>query len=60
VPDASGNIRVEIFDTGGKKVLVQKLPDDKQIRINNLSKGLYIWQIKYINKTWSGKIVIEK
>jgi len=59
MPNISGTISIKIFDTQGKKVLEQRLPDDKQIRINNLAKGLYIWQIIYNRKTWNGKIQIE-
>jgi hypothetical protein len=59
MPNISGTIRVNIFDTQGKKVLEQSLPDDNQIRINTLAKGLYIYQIMFNNKTWNGKILIE-
>lgn len=52
-------IIVEIFDNQGKKVLEQNLPENRQISIRNLAKGLYLFRLNYNGNVSTGKIIVE-
>jgi hypothetical protein len=49
----------EIFDIQGKKVLEQKLSENKQISVSNLPKGLYMYKLNNNGNTYTGKFLIE-
>jgi len=55
----TGVTNIEIFDIMGKKVMEQKLPDNKQIQINNLPQGIYIFQIINNENKFTGRIIIR-
>ena len=51
--------KVEIFDNQGKKILEQKLSENKQISVSNLSKGLYLYKLNDDGIIYTGKLLIE-
>jgi hypothetical protein len=55
----SESAKVEVFDIQGKKVLEQKLSENKQISISNLPKGLYLFRLHDIENIYIGKITLE-
>jgi Leucine-rich repeat (LRR) protein len=55
----SESAMVELFDLQGKKVLEQKLSENKQISVSNLPKGLYMYKINNGGKLYTGKIAVE-
>ncbi len=57
--DISKTSIVEIYDIRGKKVLEQKLTENKQVSIANLSRGLYIYKLHNNGSIFSGKILKE-
>jgi hypothetical protein len=57
LPDISGSATVIIFDMQGKKVLEQQLSGNKQIAVNNLPKGMYVYKIISNGVTYSGKLL---
>jgi hypothetical protein len=59
VPEISGSATVELFNAEGKKVLEQKLPENRQINVGNLHKGQYLYRLKDSGKTYAGKITVE-
>jgi len=50
---------VELFDLQGKKVLEQKLSENKRISVNNLRKGLYLYRLNDSGYIYKGKILVE-
>ena len=56
---ASESANVELFDLQGKKVLEQKLSESKQISVNNLRKGLYMYRLNNNGTIYEGKITVE-
>lgn len=50
---------VEIFDIQGKKVLEQKLSENKQIFVSNLPKGQYMYKLNDDGIIYKGKLLIE-
>ena len=50
---------VELFDIQGKKVLEQKLSENKQISISNLPKGLYMYKLNSSGKLYTGKLAVK-
>jgi hypothetical protein len=59
VPDISTSATIELFNVDGKKVLEQKLSENKQISVNNLGKGLYLFKLHDIENIYVGKITIK-
>jgi hypothetical protein len=57
--DISESAIAEIFDILGKKVLEQRLSENKQISVSNLPKGLYIYKLKNSGIIYTGKILKE-
>jgi hypothetical protein len=55
----SSSATVEMFDIQGKKVLDQKLPENKQIPVNTLNKGLYLYRLVDGGNIYVGKITVE-
>lgn len=56
LPDSSVSTIVEIWDTEGRKLLEQILPEDHIVNISDLAKGMYICRIKHEGKVYSTKI----
>ena len=50
---------VELFDVEGKRVLEQKLSENKQISVSNLPKGLYMYKLINSGIIYTGKLVVE-
>jgi hypothetical protein len=50
---------VEIFDIQGKKVLEQRLSENRQISVSNLPKGLYIYKLNNGGIIYTGKLLKE-
>ncbi len=59
LPDISESATVELFDIQGKKVLEQKLSENRQISVHNLRKGLYLFKLSDSGNIYQGKITIE-
>jgi hypothetical protein len=57
--DISGSAIAEIFDIHGKMVLEQRLSDNRQISVSNLSRGLYIYKVLNGVNNYTGKLIIE-
>ena len=57
--NVSGSAIVELFDVEGKKVLEQKLYENKQISVSNLPKGLYMYKLNNYGIIYTGKLLIE-
>ncbi len=57
--DVSESATVELYDIQGKKVLEQKLSDNKQISVSNLSTGLYMYRLNDSGFISKGKILVE-
>ena len=55
----SSSAIIEFFDMQGKKVLQQKLYDNKQITISGLPKGLYMYKLNNGGNIYTGKLIIE-
>jgi hypothetical protein len=59
IVDLSASANIKIFDLQGKMVLNQVLPDNKQVFINTLPKGIYIYRIQNHDKIFTGKITVD-
>ena len=59
ITNISSSAKVELFDLQGKKVLEEKLSENKQISISNLPKGLYLFKVKDSRNIYKGKIAVE-
>jgi hypothetical protein len=57
--NVSESATVELFNIEGKKVLEQKLPENREISVGSLPKGLYLYRLKDNGKSFAGKITIE-
>jgi hypothetical protein len=57
--DISGSTAAEIFDIQGKKVMEQRLSENKIISVSKLSKGLYTYKLINSGIIWTGKFIIE-
>jgi C1A family cysteine protease len=57
--DYNGLVAVEIYDLLGKKVLQQKLTENKQVFVGNLPNGLYAYRIYDGEKYHTGKVIKE-
>jgi len=55
--DKSGTI--ELFDNTGKKVISEIVRNTKQLDINHIPPGLYIYRIKLNQEIKTGKIIIQ-
>jgi len=51
--------RIEMFNLHGAKVISKDLSNTKQLFINHLNKGMYIYHILQNGKTYQGKIMVE-
>ena len=59
LPNIYESATVELFDIQGKKVLEQKLPENRQISVSNLHKGLYMYKLNNKGVIYTGKLIIE-
>jgi len=50
---------VEIFDNQGKKVLQQKLSENKHISVGKLPKGLYMYKLNNSGNIYTGKVIVK-
>jgi hypothetical protein len=57
--NVSSSAKVEVFDMEGKKVLEQKIPENRQINVGSLHKGQYLYRLQDNGKINAGKIVVE-
>lgn len=57
---ASESATVELFSVDGKKVLEQKLSENRQISVSSLPKGLYMYKVSNSGNSYTGKLLIEK
>jgi len=55
----SASAIAEIYDIQGKKVLEQKVSENKQISVSNLRKGLYFYKLHNNGTIRTGKLLIE-
>jgi hypothetical protein len=55
----SGTVIIGIYDIQGNKVMEQKLSENKQISVKNLTKGLYMYKLNNIGKLYTGKFIVE-
>ena len=58
--DHSGEINIQVYDLGGRKVVEQTSTLDGhviELNVDNLSKGAYILQIRSLNNTYNTKFV---
>ncbi|HNW51898.1 MAG TPA: T9SS type A sorting domain-containing protein [Prolixibacteraceae bacterium] len=51
--------QIEIYNLHGTKVVSQNLSTTKQISVNQLNKGMYIYHILQNGKTYQGKIMVK-
>jgi len=57
--NSSATATVELFDVQGRKIISEQFTGSTRLSVGRLSKGLYIYQIQYENKTQTGKILIR-
>lgn len=50
---------VEIYDIQGKRVIQQRLTENKQIAISNLAQGLYLVRLIDSGTIYTGKFIVE-
>jgi len=50
---------VQLYNVDSKKVLEQKLTDNKQVSISGLPKGLYMYKLNNKGYSYTGKLIIE-
>jgi hypothetical protein len=50
---------VQLYNVDGKKVLEQKLTDNKQVSTGDLPKGLYMYKLNNKGYSYTGKLIIE-
>jgi hypothetical protein len=55
----SESATIAIFDIRGRKVMEKQLSGNKQLVVNNLRKGLYIYKLSNNGVTYSGKLLKE-
>jgi hypothetical protein len=59
LPPAVISGRIELYDSGGRKILDMRMPDDRRLQVGNLDRGLYIYRIKSDGLLFTGKILVE-
>jgi hypothetical protein len=59
ITNISSSATVELFDIQGKKVLEQKLPENRQVSVSSLPKGLYLYRLNDRDNIYKGKITLE-
>lgn len=57
--NSSSSATVELYDLQGKKVLEQKLTENRQVAVSNLPKGLYMYKLNNRGTIYTGKLIIE-
>ena len=57
--DVTGSASVEIYDIRGRKISKDKLLNNNQISISQLSKGLYIYRIYNNGLIYKGKFLVD-
>jgi hypothetical protein len=50
---------VELFDMDGKMVLEQKLPENQQVSVSTLPKGLYVYRLNVSGIIYKGKLTVK-
>lgn len=52
--------KVEIFEIHGKKVLEYELKSgNREISVQELKNGMYVYKVCYLGKTYMGKLILE-
>lgn len=50
---------IELYDSQGRMVIKEEIPQDKRIQVEHLPRGLYIYKLNYDNTIKTGKIVLQ-
>jgi hypothetical protein len=59
ITNISSSVIVELYDLQGKKVLKQKLTENRQVSVSSLPKGLYLFKVNDSRNIYKGKIAVE-